>query len=961
MTRHKHFPRESGSALISTLLMIVVLTIIVTAFMQSMAVERRTANSYKNKLQAELAAEAGANHAQSVLVKTNLTHLVNAYVEQSSSFNGSAVTAPYLSVNQLDTAGSSLTGLPRLMVSFPEGASALNDPAVVAGGLIDINTPSKGLSDGFIGLQDVSGARRVIPVPWVEVLKDPTKPKNLDRQDSAYNPIVARYAYWVDDESAKVNLWNSGSAAADGSHSRRSGRTQSEVAIHEIVESAPITGSLVAAFLTDRAAVSTAIGSPSRETLKQLAGSTQLASNWDGMRAFVTTIAKSDERGPLNIRKININDYVATATNFTTSAGRQQIVDNVVNLGDFINTALPEFGNRTHAGTVSPDNRRRYCIQIAANIYDYIDADSQPTVIRQNLSSWENPPDPEGIGDGAPTQPPAVFGKEVVPSVVEYLAHYYNSNGNLRIDSSFELLNIYTKPVNMAGLGPAFLLMAERNDITPLGAGVDPDLPGEPGNPPFRINLPSNLNIAAGRYHVVTTAPASQGLWFNPGADRTTVTSNEGLYPYGPSGLRMEGDQLATAADVLTEIVVANNYGYLDIQPRIAQQGSRNFIASQESRIATQPFGNAGSSAGNNVHRKTPLDTGDPRSLTEIFPSYSESGGSPSAIAWRRNTSNAQGATNLGGDSNFGSTSSGFNPGNSASPPSYLVEPLLVTGASALDRAVAVIRDGPMATIAELGLIYDPAVETSGFYGSTRERGGFRTLAIGTSRGDRTGPKALFPPPSPVPEGKRAYRLLDVFETQKDLRSKILLNSSLRDPRNFALRALFYGLKTQANSGVTEDFAGPRDPLLGSGGTEVNAESIVRAISTRAKQNGPFLSTGQLSDVDAFNTGSEVGFALTPNDKNSDLLDRGREEILRNTFELLTLKGSVYSIYVIAQAGEPVGGDFVPKSTTRLIRLLEMDRVYPSSNPIQQRAMPALLNENRPSGVSATVLGDSWQ
>jgi Tfp pilus assembly protein PilX len=89
MTRPKTFQHEIGSALISTLLMIVVLTIIVTAFMQSMAVERRTANSYKNKLQAELAAEAGLNLAISKLLQgasaNAIVHLAPGVAEEESS------------------------------------------------------------------------------------------------------------------------------------------------------------------------------------------------------------------------------------------------------------------------------------------------------------------------------------------------------------------------------------------------------------------------------------------------------------------------------------------------------------------------------------------------------------------------------------------------------------------------------------------------------------------------------------------------------------------------------------------------------------------------------------------------------------------------------------------------------------------------------------------------------------
>ena len=54
---------EKASALITTLLVLVVLSTICVAFMQSMSIERSVAKSAKNKLQAELAAQAGVDTA----------------------------------------------------------------------------------------------------------------------------------------------------------------------------------------------------------------------------------------------------------------------------------------------------------------------------------------------------------------------------------------------------------------------------------------------------------------------------------------------------------------------------------------------------------------------------------------------------------------------------------------------------------------------------------------------------------------------------------------------------------------------------------------------------------------------------------------------------------------------------------------------------------------------------------
>ena len=56
-------PRSKAASLITTLLVIVILSTIVIAFMQSMSIDRLTAKSARNILQAELAARAGLSSA----------------------------------------------------------------------------------------------------------------------------------------------------------------------------------------------------------------------------------------------------------------------------------------------------------------------------------------------------------------------------------------------------------------------------------------------------------------------------------------------------------------------------------------------------------------------------------------------------------------------------------------------------------------------------------------------------------------------------------------------------------------------------------------------------------------------------------------------------------------------------------------------------------------------------------
>jgi hypothetical protein len=984
-----------GFALISTLLIITVLTVVVVAFMQSMQVERLTSRAFLNKTRADLAAESAVQEAIAKLRDGDLTFLVNAYLENSVTYKGTAYASPYLATLKLNASGTAVAET-RFMASTPGLTLAPGDspPSGAAVEYTDINAPSSSFPQGYIGLTDAFSQRRTIPVPWINILRNPSMPPQPSQTLPNYNPVVARYAYWTDDESAKINLSTAGAvitpsdpanpAAGNTAPQRLAGGSLSEVSVTSLLgaDGAQAEGTKVDAFLKQRAAFPDGTGF-SPVLFRDLGGAEELVTNWDNRRASVTALGKSDERGALGIRKLNLNDYVATAHDVTSPEGRAAIVSNVVALGDFINQALPDFGSRFYTGAVTVADKRIYCVKIAANIQDYIDTDSQPTVIRQNLASWENAPDPTVIGEGAPANPPAVFGKEVVPSMTEYMSYHYNESGRLRIDHTFEILNIYTKPIDFSDvtkLGHVKILMAERNDITPKSgsSAADPDVPGEPGGKPLSLDISLATAISPGGYVLLTTLPSdsaqrAKAVSSSPAPVWMELSNREpSTYSYGSSGLIMNCDYLADSADATTEIVIANEYGYLDIHARIPQQGPPggpplNLLSTTTSLVPAQSFGNKAAGSGNNTHRGYPLDSGDPRAELEVYPVYSEVG-TFSSIAWRRSTVNNFGTTVLGNDS------AGFFPENDDAVASYVPEPVIQ--AASTTRIAAVIRDGEMKTTGELGFIFDPAVSGAGYdsLNQTRNKGGFRTLAIGTRRGevDGIGPTAaptrltqVVPDPSSPLTSSRAYRLLDLFTANKQQNGRILLNSVLRNPGNLPLRAVFENLKAQSNVTVDADgngdLAGPKDPKL-TAGVDVAVNSVIIALESTARSGGkgPFLSLGQISDLDLFNTGTTLlsGNDLTPTARNNDHSDRGREEILRNSFELLTLKGTVYTVYVVAQAGDMLGATFVPKATSRFIRTVELQRTYPQTNPLQDRTMPNLLTNNQPTAVTAKELYD---
>lgn len=100
---------RSGSALISTMLVLTILTIIVVAFLQSMTVERQTARSYLNRLRAELAAQAALSEATGRLAKvaeTSKFHYAVSTENPNSATEYLRIIPKMIDSEKLDLAGA---------------------------------------------------------------------------------------------------------------------------------------------------------------------------------------------------------------------------------------------------------------------------------------------------------------------------------------------------------------------------------------------------------------------------------------------------------------------------------------------------------------------------------------------------------------------------------------------------------------------------------------------------------------------------------------------------------------------------------------------------------------------------------------------------------------------------------------------------------------------------------------
>jgi hypothetical protein len=261
-------------------------------------------------------------------------------------------------------------------------------------------------------------------------------------------------------------------------------------------------------------------------------------------------------------------------------------------------------------------------------------------------------------------------------------------------------------------------------------------------------------------------------------------------------------------------------------------------------------------------------------------------------------------------------------------------------------NAPLIVRNGPMQSIGELGHITDPA-RVAGPGGIELSRGGGRTLRVGQPEHrwwydtNQNRPSRTW----------TSWRLADIFTTTTTNNSAtvtnaqgILTNSqgvvrgvtntngavvtipglinpngALRD-NGAALRAVLFGLSFQPLTG-SGTLGVPGLAGLAANVTNVST-NLVRRLTTVTGTDVPanalnaLWERGEISELALLNNGT----ALAPGVNMSNVFDRGREELVRRSIEMLTTRGSVFSVYAI---GEALQGTNVT-STTRLKQTFEV-------------------------------------
>lgn len=197
--------KTTGSALVITLAVLVLMSIMVISLSDIMRVERGSAYSHLEKERAEMLAELGTSVVTARLRK------------ETGDTTRNWISEPGQIVASTPSGGSNKLIDPPIPLSSgaPETVKANYAQAYLRPAELNVPTfdtvttdtvPPHLISNQEDPNQPGQGKAVSMAVRWVYVRKDGTEdPAELPDLTNKINPVVGRYAYWTDDESCKVN------------------------------------------------------------------------------------------------------------------------------------------------------------------------------------------------------------------------------------------------------------------------------------------------------------------------------------------------------------------------------------------------------------------------------------------------------------------------------------------------------------------------------------------------------------------------------------------------------------------------------------------------------------------------------------------------------------------------------------------------------------------------------------
>ena len=593
---------SSGFSLVVSLIILTLLAILVVSFISTASLERTTAKAFVNKAGAEAAADTAVQQAISLLTEkitqypdsATVWEPIRVQTEANDQLSSSTTEGTMLYVNQNPNAISAQETkrymIPLLSRADAEGKATLEGVELLAdyknkaagatkwtnSNSIDLNRPRySGDTAGWVG-KNADGTRPVCRAQWVDV-----KTEAVDDQPGK---TFARYAFWVEDESFKVNLNLLGKTKRE-LETTSPGTLPKEIPIQGILRNARLgTDDVARGTTADKVFQARGEMFGNRffdlRSFNQPDGSVNIGDD----AKFYATI----HSGGLNLsrhgaQRLNLNglgfDIPLTSSTKISDIDRQmgQIVETIKH-------HAPKFGQRFYRPNLTADrnaegvsaiHRDVYLYKLAANIRDYIDVDLQPTLIDSNFKVVPPAKPLTAINSegGSVLQSGGIIaqGKDSGPflqdNTVRYRTTFQNRQYTLRIDYFIEFWNmtdrdIYCQQITVppvdaagktypyslatvAGAGDVFLRIANQHAwLTSPGGEVLPGSPPPDGEPARDIELdlsnnvqtldprtgnlvssPGGVIFRAGTCTVVTTATDFMTLPAGANADNVNNTS----------------------------------------------------------------------------------------------------------------------------------------------------------------------------------------------------------------------------------------------------------------------------------------------------------------------------------------------------------------------------------------------------------------------------------------------------
>ncbi len=941
-----------GFALIITLVVIALLTVILVAFLTTASNDRLVSRVYLGREQAAAAARGAADEAMAVVKES-----FELYPDAATFWDPEQTAV---------TGGGFAEGTSLFIRATPQGTGPSRDPAqntpnpANAGRQLYILPLTSGVPDNLPQAATARGS--ILPrltltgpdanatelnVPrttsdnagWIGSPPSHTGPKPKSypafwkEVKGPNNTVIARYAWWAEDDSFRFHT----NLATDARRPDNTASTQvkpGEVNIATLFKSIGVTDAQTdASALVNRRGLYPGRVFPEPAPFGQVPALSGIQQ--DKLR-FLTTNRSSS---------INATRHGSLRFEINT-AGTAVAQTGVDQLAQTIGFHLPKFGQRFYrttvlsnasytssqlndeamvTGSLTGGHAQRYFYKLAANIRDYLDTDLVPTRLSWGAGGrfvtasgrpTEHPGDgipPTGLPPGH--NPIIAQGKEaglyIQEGAVKFTCAISGNRYELDIDYYVEIWNPSDKDIPAASLGGNPFVMISRPPGWNDNAG-SPKIPDGANDPSRDIEIPISGTFPAGSLTVVTTDPntAIPGNVIRGASGRRRFS---GTFPAG--GYLDLAFRSTTLSDYETTAFIGSDAGFID--------GALGAIATynNQAKIRFSSSGTIGPSGGTLVgNTMTASQMGDPRTNNEYIksPTY-QSGGFGT-----QNSNTPDQARYINSSANFPVTLGQFPGTNSVNPANttpklgwsdpYAMPPN--NGATAA-AAMSVVADGPMNSVGELGNVFDPA-RRRGSVPSTggdieASRGGARTLKIGQAD-DLIDPT----PMSPSSEQWAAWRLCDLFTVQTGpvLAGTFNPNGLLRDDGT-ALMALLGGFEfqpTSSGNGATHGdakTAGVAYDSMTTGGAfalrdELKVRLLRKSPGTPSNTDlgvtwGPIFERGEISELALWGRNATSDSRLTGSD-SSRFFDRGREETFRRISEQICTRGNTYTVYAVGQA-----------------------------------------------------------